>query len=98
MYNPDEICAPCADAMARKLATKKRPNNIDLYATRVLWVLQEAPTALMPLGRILADMPSGAIGKALDRLEAKGYVIKRVKGHGCALLAEPLEASCPSRP
>ena len=56
---------------------------------RILWCLREVPCVLVPLRSIMNDVQPRSIRHALDSLTQRGFVFRRVRGRGCALIGEP---------
>lgn len=88
-YNPDELCAPCAHMPIRRPPIPEYAPLSELQL-RILICLARMPCTLLPLSTIFEEVASErAVYAAVADLETIGYVFRRVKGRGIALIGEP---------
>jgi len=94
-YNPNEVCASCAEKMAcpdayRLYDTRGWPMSLRPVEVRILAVLSLYPCQHLPLSSIIFDLPETTLQRALQRLARKGWIFDSKRGLGCALIGEPI--------
>lgn len=87
--NHGVLCWPCQEMLPREYSSGD-DEHMSIDEARVLFCLRQEPCSPVPLSSVLCDLSYNRIMHILACLERRGYVFRRSRGHGCALIAEPL--------